>query len=729
MRARLEAAQRLIELGEVSAAEGVLREVLAADENPFPRPPGEQRFTELEVTCVRLAELQERTGRAAAACASWEQVGTALLRRGEPARCAELLVGAAARSAATAPRAALSLVHVASGAVLRAEPYPRSASVLHRAGYAAYLCGDGPLAVRLHEDALRRAHVEGNDELAGTVVENIVEISRGLSDWRTVVRYGRRAAAAASDPRRRAAFMAQYAMACGELGRSEVALTVFEELESKPQYLSSGALGAVLTLHVNALVDLKRYEEAQSFLDRHAAAAANPAGATSTLRSMIQAGLGAPWRLVGVHRVLGMVLGVGASAAPHENPVPLEFALKDYRDRGLTDADRAELEALETELAASRLREELEPVAPAVHRVRLEYTLRYAADVADFELRWRTYRHEVQVRRDRRRLAREWAELRSRLLAARGTAIAEAADKAQYVLDSNILVEVARVFADDGDHRGFAQVAFFLADLLRMETTDSRIAAMAWTMRAKLLHAARRLGGATLPLLVTDLHWSLTQYAAVTRELSGEWLTHVLRATAHHWLDIVADGQDAALAAALAGFLTDESRRAGEDMRVYVALAQSVAGLHEPAAATFAAVTTAVARDHPNNIMEMSEWTANGWAVSRFGAACRDDEACRREYGPFARWVHADIASLRPEVFEHEEPDSGDPPAEVGVGPVAFTDPEVHLVVLWEGLDDRDRSDVLTHELTHLGRRIGQVLRTDDGRWLIAGRRWCHPQS
>src|SRR3712207_7614553 len=45
-------------------------------------------------------------------------------------------------------------------------------------------------------------------------------------------------------------------------------------------------------------------------------------------------------------------------------------------------------------------------------------------------------------------------------ISARETAISEAHAKGQYVLDSNILVEVAQVFADDGDHRGFTQVAF-----------------------------------------------------------------------------------------------------------------------------------------------------------------------------------------------------------------------------------------------------------------------------
>jgi hypothetical protein len=311
----------------------VLREIRAEDEGAFPPPPsGERRLTALEDAWSRLAELQERIRSAAAACASWEWLGNALLRRGEPAICAERLTAAASRSAAILPQEALPLVHLAYKALAQVDPSMRTAEILYTAGGAADRCGDGALAVRLHEDALRRAHDTGNDELAGTVVQDLVAIAHGLSDWRTVARYGRRAAAAAhSDPGRRAAFMAQYALACGHLGRSEVAIAVYEELESKPQYLSSGTLGAVLTLHTQFLIDLRRYEEAKSFLDRHSAAAADPANAILTLRKMIEEGLRAPWRLDGVHRVLAMVLGVDASAAPHETPVPAGFDPEDYR--------------------------------------------------------------------------------------------------------------------------------------------------------------------------------------------------------------------------------------------------------------------------------------------------------------------------------------------------------------------------------------------------------------
>ncbi len=419
-----------------------------------------------------------------------------------------------------------------------------------------------------------------------------------------------------------------------------------------------------------------------------------------------------------------MVLGVGASAAPHGSSLPVvHIDPQTYRDPDLTDSDRAELEALAAELRKpDRQTEYGDATHLAPTSMRLTTTLRYADDVADFETKWHSYRHELQMRHAREQTARDWVDIRSRLSGEAGTKIDDVDARAQYLEDIDTLAAVARIFADDGDHASFAQVAFYLADLLEMETNDPLVSMLAWATRARLLYAASRLSGTTVPLIGTELRRSLTQYSAVASKLSGDTLSLTLRATADDWLDIAADVFDEAGTLLLADFLADASSRAGGGSRVAVAVAQSLAGRHETATAQFQAAMAEAVRTHPNTRLEVDKRVENAWATSRFLAACRDDDACRQEYGPFAQWIHADVARLRPDVFGHDEPDGIDLATEVGIGPLAFSDPETHLVVLWAGLEGGDWAGVMMHEIQHLQRRAGQVLQTDDGRWLLARR-------
>ncbi len=298
---RLDAAERLIELDACREAEDVLRQVLAEDASAFPPPPGERHLTVEDMATIRLAELQERTGWATGACESWERVGASLLKRGEPALSAEILVMAATRLASIVPEPALALVHLAFRAMAQAGPSTRSAELLHAAGYAAHLCGDGAAAVRLHEEALLIARNAANDELADTLVQNLVALAHARGDLRQVVRYGKRAASAAARrgavPAERTALLGQYAAACAELGRSEEALVVLEVLEADTQQMPSAVLSALLGLHAQVLVDLKRHDEALSLLSRLDMAGGQTPSEVLTIRRRISDDSRAPWRL------------------------------------------------------------------------------------------------------------------------------------------------------------------------------------------------------------------------------------------------------------------------------------------------------------------------------------------------------------------------------------------------------------------------------------------------
>jgi hypothetical protein len=79
-----------------------------------------------------------------------------------------------------------------------------------------------------------------------------VTIAGAQQDLRTVVRYGKRAVAAAfrpgADPEYRAGVLAAYAGACAELGRSDEALAVLDEMGADPYGLSEPAFDALLGL-------------------------------------------------------------------------------------------------------------------------------------------------------------------------------------------------------------------------------------------------------------------------------------------------------------------------------------------------------------------------------------------------------------------------------------------------------------------------------------------------
>src|SRR4051794_35569458 len=196
------------------------------------------------------------------------------------------------------------------------------------------------------------------------------------------------------------------------------------------------------------------------------------------------------------------------------------------------------------------------------------------------------------MRRARERTARDWEAIHARMSVGPGTEIDAVDDRAHYLEDIETLAAVARIFADDGDHRSFAQVAFFLADLLEIETDDPFVSMLAWAARGRLLHAARRLSGAAVQMIGTELRRSLTQYVAVAEHVSSEALSMSLGVTADDWLDITADALDEAEALTLADFLTDAASRAGSSHRLTIAVAQSLAGRHELAAAQFEAVIT-----------------------------------------------------------------------------------------------------------------------------------------
>jgi tetratricopeptide (TPR) repeat protein len=699
-------------LGALDRAEDVLKRVLEDGGDLVPADGGP---TLRESSQVALAAVVLDAGRGAEAVAMYADVARSLLNRDSALEAMQLTAQALPRLKTIGPKAIAPLLEVAADAAERATPSHDLLDALTAVGYEAYLCGELGGAIAFQERALRLATRSRDQEAVAQLLENVVTFAFQAHDLRRVVLYGRRAtdSARGTGSPNRAALLTYAAIASTELGRSDDALGLLDELEATGD-LKPAAMTAIHGLRAQVLLDLKRFDAAAEVLAR-VRGVREPA--IESLHRRFTSETSGPLTLDCAHRVLAMARGQASADVSHEHPVPWEAIEPEaYRAPGLDDADRVRfdglVEAFEPRFMQVQWSERgLDQPAAFTLTMKLEYT----PDVVAFEQNWRLYHHERDVHAIRQSLRDEWDDLRQRLPDMPGGRID---DLLEYLETVRTLCSIARELARAGERDAFWPVAFYAADLLEARTSDPSAAAVAWTERARLLDAARIVTSSGLSLLPVELQRSLEQVSAVLTSLDPDARLAVAEVTVGDWVEMAAEEGGVVDPAAIADMAAPFADALGSDTRLQVGVACSLAGRHSEALDLIESTLDAARASASDTPISYPESVGTALATSRFLTRCHSEASCVATYGVFAEPLHAEVAGWIDDVFEF--PDAQDIVPTHTVPPLAFADGR--LVVIATDLAGSPYVPTLLHEADHLLRRSGQMLRTANGPWLLVER-------
>jgi hypothetical protein len=407
-----------------------------------------------------------------------------------------------------------------------------------------------------------------------------------------------------------------------------------------------------------------------------------------------------------------MALGLHGDEISHEHEMPADVYDPDaYFVPDLTDADREHFDRLLAEFEESYLQTHWgEPTgntpASYQHGIRIEYV----ADVADFEHRWHLYERERQVRARRRELHDHWEGFRARHPITRDVARFDVTE----IVEARVtLTGISRELALAGEREAFAQIAFYAADLLEASHSDPFPAALAWSQRAEVIAAGRFFADDRTTVLQVELARCLHQFRAVLHGLDAHRGARALDMTLESWIQISEDeaGVDpAALAEMALPFVTV----AEPYTRTLIGVACSLAGHHAQAGELIENVLGEARAAAPGTPVTYPNRVGVALAVARMMSRAPTLGACIEQYGVFGPVLHEEVAGWAPDALPYAiaREESARP---AYVPPLAFADPP--LVVMQEALGEAIPA-VMMHEIAHLSLRVGQMLRTLDGRWL-----------
>jgi tetratricopeptide (TPR) repeat protein len=687
-------------LGALDEAESTMVRIAELDGDVL--GPTENDPSLKEATFTNLATLRLSAGRIPEAAAAIADAARAAVAVDRPLRALNLIAAALDQIHGIGADEVATVTGPLDAAARSAPRNSELFTLLFQAGHAAYQRGNPDAALRIQERALSLSSFAEEEEVAG-VLSNLVVIAMEAEDYRRVSLYGRRAAAAARKAHlgTPSVLLAYTVGAEAELGRSAEALELLGEIESEMPPEAAAYSRAQL------LMDLKRFDEARRVLD----------GATfeqaERLRRQLASETSGPLAIDCAHRVLGMALGLHGDEISHEHEMPADVYDPDaYAVPDLTDADRDLFDRLLDQLDEPYLQPQWgEPTgdtpAPLRHSIHFEYV----ADVADFEQRWHLHQRERQVRARRRELHDHWEDFRARHPITQDVPLSNVTE---IVEARATLAGISRELALAGERDAFAQIALYAADLLEAYHEDAFPAALAWSQRAEVIAAAHFLADDRTTVLQVELARCLRQFGAVLRELDADRGAGALDITLESWIQIAEDEATGIDPEALADMALPFVTRVKPYSRMLVGVAYSLAGRHPQAGELIEDVLAEARASAPNTPITYPDRVGVALAVARMASRAPTLDACTEHYGPFGPALHEEVAGWAPDALPYAM--ALDESARLAyVPPLAFADPP--LVVMQEALGEASAT-VMMHEVAHLSLRLGQMLRTQDGRWL-----------
>ncbi|MBC7901383.1 MAG: tetratricopeptide repeat protein [Saprospiraceae bacterium] len=606
------------------------------------------------------------------------------------------------------------------------EPTPLHLQVLFAQGHCRYLGGDVESAIELEERALAIARRLGDTRAEAQLVSNLAEFTFDVQDFQRAIHYNERKlreARTVDDPEETVRRLAFLGGCYTETGRPRKAIEMFDEaryLLSAHGQEESIEFGMCLLGKVQSLVDMKRYDEAKPMLTKARDLLARPGVDTGLLDRIEQRLIRetqSPLILDCAHRVLQMMLVGSSRNMSHCNPQPaIDLTQQRYLTSDLTDDDRVHFTSLHKELSGdlfqTRYSDSRSQNIPGTFSLPLK--MEYVDDVESFEIKWAAYKRELEYAQRCAELQEKWEEIRNKFSYAEGVFRGDNLELIAYVSQ---LSRIAELCAELGNRELLREVALHAADFLEIQTTDPMLAALAWLIRGRLITAAHILAQSDCrELTKLELCRSFDQLKEVfhlldkgRREIALEFIVESWFRGANSIL-----GRDGY--AGLVEIVDDLANSLDTVDRIRYGTA--VGEACDPAEGVHLVDTVlAQARaENPNVPIYLAPEFETALAVNRFKALAPDIDACLRQYGPFAPYIHDEVRGWSDDIYSTSE--QGRPAPQPRA--LAFTDGS--LVVMDKRLRDSDYVATIVHEMNHHFRRVGQQLLTENGDWLLVKR-------
>ena len=387
----------------------------------------------------------------------------ALARAGDPLRAARLLEGGAA----------LFQDQPASSEQL---------GLMFQTGHNYCLGGDLASAIRWEEQALAVAQRLQDTVKQSQLVSNLAEFCLQAEDYRRAVSYlsqRLREVQASGDRTTYASELLKLAAAYTESGASDRALATLDQIEhelSSCSGINPDQIAYCGWVRGQALLDLKRYEEAKPLFDSAEAhfRTADQLDLIHRQRARCEREAGSPLLIDCSHRVLYMAVTGSSTGISHQNPQPaVLISDPKYLTSDLSPDERDRwgklYDELDQDLYRTKWLDGGSDSRPGAFTVPLK--IEYVDDVGAFEFKWAALKQMRETAKRRDDIQRQWEAIRGRFSPSAGCVSVE---DLGYL---RVLTKVARECAEIRDAEQFLPVALHLADLLESRSNDPVLAA------------------------------------------------------------------------------------------------------------------------------------------------------------------------------------------------------------------------------------------------------------
>jgi len=606
------------------------------------------------------------------------------------------------------------------------EPTSLHLRVLFSQGHCCYLKGDLNSTIRFEEDALVVARRIGDTATESQLIQNLAKFTFDLQDFRRAIHYNEAKlnyVTRVGNPEDIAQTMTILGCCYSETGNVHRSIEVFgkaQALFSQDGPETSLAYALCLVGKAKALVDLKLYDEAKPLLAEARELHKQHHEPTKWIDRIEQRSLRearAPLRVDCAHRVLQIALSGSSRNTDHKNPQPaFDLTTVGYLTTDLTDFDRDYLASLYRELQSNLFQLQFSGSrnqdAPGTFLMPLKFE--YVEDVEAFEIKWNAYKREVAYADRCQKLQEEWDRIRELFSFAEGQFRGDKTELLDYVTQLSRIAEIAAEL----DNRDLLRsVSLHAADFLEIQTNDPMLAALVWPVRARVIVAAHIVAASSCrEYLGVELQRSFVQIKALFgmlgpshRAAALEFVVEPLFTGASKIL-----GKDGyAVLVELVGDLSDVLDPTD---RLRYAIAVGEASNPQAGVQIVDRLLGQIRLDNPRSRITLAPEFELAIAIQRFKALAPNLEACRRQYGPYAKYIHNEVLGWSPDIFQANEFET------FSSQPLALAYADENLAVMDKRLKDIDYAATMLHEMMHQGRRAGQQLCTVDGEWLLVKR-------
>lgn len=606
------------------------------------------------------------------------------------------------------------------------EPTPLHLQVLFVRGHRHYLDGDIELAVELEERALAVARRIGDTQAEAQLVSNLAEFTFSIQDIQRAIHYNARKLRKAqtdNDLVETARCLSVLGVCYVDTGRPHKAIEALDEAQnllSTHGHEESPEFRMCLLGKAKALINIKRYDEAKPILAKLRGYLARPGADTEPLdkcEQQLKRETRSPLIIDCAHGVLQTVLTGSSRGTSHHNLQPAInlTQLRNYTP-DLTDDDRTYFVRLHEKLSDDLLKTQYWD-SRSQHmpgEFYLPLWIEYVDDVESFEIKWAAFKRELRYAERCAEMQEEWEQIRTKVSRFQGVFHGDIAELVAYVSQLSYIAELC---AELGNRELFREVALHAADFIEVTTDDPMLATLIWLVRGQLMIAAHMLAQSDCRELVKiELCRSFDRLQEILHSLDKERREVALASIVGLWFrgaNSILGREGYASLVEIVGDLADSLDLSD---RIRHGIAVSEACTPAEGICLVDSVLAQIRAENPNTPIYLGPEIETALAVNRFKALAPNFDACLRQYGPFAPYIHDEVRGWREDIYQV----SGQRQPLPQPRPLAFADD--NLIVIDKQLSDTDHGAAIWHELSHLLRRAHQQLLTEDGRWVLVKR-------